>query len=1104
MTCPACGHAVEAGAKFCSECGRLLNDRARPAPLPRSYTPAHLAQKILSSRTAVQGERKQVTVLFADVKGSMELAEQVETETWYEILDRFFAILADGIHRVEGVITQYMGDGVMALFGAPIAHEDHAQRACHAALALRGELRRYADALRLTHGLSFSVRMGLNSGEVVVGRIGDDLRMDYTAQGHAVGLAARMEQLAEPGTVLLTAHTAELVSGFFALRDLGSARIKGVAEPLHVFELRGPGPLRTRLDRARARGFASFVGRGEEMAALDTALEQALRGAGAVVGVEGDAGVGKSRLCAEFVTRCRTRGVSVYEAHCPAHGRTVPFLPILALLRSYFGIGERDGAGLAREKIAGRLLVRDDSARDALPVLYEFLGVADPAHPAPRMDPEARQRQLFAFVRGLVDARRPDETVLLFIDDLHWIDPASEAFVAQLVDAVPNTRTLLLVNYRPEYVPAWSGGPAFQHLALSPLTPAAAGALLDELLGADAALAPLRELIHQRTGGNPFFIEEVVQALLSDGTLARQATGLSVRRPITDIRIPDTVHAVLAARIDQLVEGDKAVLQTAAVVGKVFDSSVLRRVLEALPQADGVEPEAAVRRLGEAGLIVEQSGGSDDALAFKHPLTQEVAYRSQLAARRELVHRAVATVLQELHADKLDEVAALLAHHWEHAGATLDAAGWHRRAAEWTGVSDMAAAVRHWQRVRELVDALPESPERLDLRMIADIRLLNFGWRSGMSPAEAETLFSEGRALAERRGDTTATAGFLNTYGIVVGMSGEVDRGLALVSEAARLALGTGEAALKLVTTVALVQAQTMAGTLADAHDTLAQTLAVEPHDLGLGKAATGFSPFLYLLMMRGYVRTEMGQLRDAESDLARVLSMTRERGEVELLGWAHEFAAYLALAIGAPDRALEHAARSLTSAEKIGSPLSLASACYSMGAAQVASGRWAESIATSQRGLAIIRASNTGRHWESRGLALLAEGLAGAGEREQARRMADEAEATSLRGGNRALECFSCLAIARARRLADGGAERNAIEATLARLETLATSNGAQLYAAPLHEERAALAAALGNSEAQRRELDIARRLFTAMGADGHVARLPASATHQQSNQNG
>src|SRR5436309_3629918 len=355
--CAACGTQLPAGAKFCLECGQPAPGTPASTREPRAYTPRHLAEKILTARSALEGERKPVTVLFADVKGSMELAEQVDPEEWHGIMDRFFHLLAEGVHRFEGTVNQYTGDGIMALFGAPIAHEDHARRACYAALHLSEALRRYANGLRLAHGLNFSVRIGLNSGEVVVGRIGDDLRMDYTALGHTVGLAARMEQLAEPGKVFLTEHTARLVAGFFTLRDLGESAVKGVAAPLRVYELEGAGALRTRLDVARARGFSRFVGRTEEMASLQAALGRAVAGTGQVIGVVAEAGVGKSRLCHEFTERARAQGIAVYDAHCVAHGKMIPFLPILELMRGYFGMTEQDGDEAARRTIACTLVL---------------------------------------------------------------------------------------------------------------------------------------------------------------------------------------------------------------------------------------------------------------------------------------------------------------------------------------------------------------------------------------------------------------------------------------------------------------------------------------------------------------------------------------------------------------------------------------------------------------------------------------------------------------------------------------------------------------------------------------------------------------------------
>ena len=378
LRCPSCGHANRVTAKFCEECGRPLAPAvpaAEPPRAPRDYTPRHLAEKILGSRAALEGERKQVTVLFADVKGSMDLAAQLDPEEWHGILDRFFQLLAEGVHRFEGTVNQYTGDGIMALFGAPIAHEDHARRACYAALHLAEALRHYGEELKRTRGLGFSVRMGMNSGEVVVGRIGDDLRMDYTAQGHTVGLAARLEQLAGPDRAYLTEHTAALVSGYFRLRDLGRFALKGVREPVGVYELEGLGPIRTRLEVSRARGFSRFVGREDETKALEAALARALDGAGQVVGVAGDAGVGKSRLCYELAERCRAREIRVTEGHAPPHGKMIPLLPWTDYYRSWFGITAEDGDETARDKIAGRTLRFDDSLAESLPLLFDFLEI---------------------------------------------------------------------------------------------------------------------------------------------------------------------------------------------------------------------------------------------------------------------------------------------------------------------------------------------------------------------------------------------------------------------------------------------------------------------------------------------------------------------------------------------------------------------------------------------------------------------------------------------------------------------------------------------------------------------------------------------------------
>src|SRR5437867_6346521 len=535
--CAACDADVPTAARFCPQCAHPVTTAASP-PARLSSTPKHLADKILTSRAALEGERKQVTVLFADVKGSMDLAEQMDPEVWSEIMQRFFRILADGVERFEGFVDKFTGDGIMALFGAPIAHEDHAQRACYAALHLRDELRRFSQELRRERGLDVATRIGINSGEVVVGTIGDDLRMDYTAQGHTVGLAARMEALAEVGKIYLTAATAQRIEGFFALEDLGAFNVKGATAPVHSYALEGLGRLRTRFDRSRARGLSRFVGRDDEMRVLESALARAEHGEGQVIAVVAPAGTGKSRLSFELVEGCRAKGLAVIEAQALAHGRSIPLRPVLEMFRQRFGITERDTDLAAREKIAGALLLLDPSFAEILPAMFEFMGVPDPARPAPRIAPEAAQRRMLEHVRRIVKADTRDRTVVTLIEDLHWLDDASDRFVAELVEIAPATRMLLLLNFRPEYTAEWTKRSTVQQIALQPLGPEAVRGMLAGVIGDDPSVRGLPERIHARTGGNPFFAEEIVQALIEDGSLAGTPGAYRLTHVIDKVPLP--------------------------------------------------------------------------------------------------------------------------------------------------------------------------------------------------------------------------------------------------------------------------------------------------------------------------------------------------------------------------------------------------------------------------------------------------------------------------------------------------------------------------------------------------------------------------------------
>ncbi|HUE40163.1 MAG TPA: adenylate/guanylate cyclase domain-containing protein, partial [Candidatus Binatia bacterium] len=866
ITCHACGASNPAEQKFCDGCGQPLRASASMARDPRAYTPAHLADKILTTRSAIEGERKQVTVLFADVQGSMDLAESVDAEEWHRILDRFFAILSDGIHRFEGTINQFTGDGVMALFGAPIAHEDHAHRACHAALALGAELARYSTELRRTRGLGFSVRMGLNSGEVVVGKIGDDLRMDYTAQGRTVGLAARVQQLAAPDRAYLTDSTAQLVAGYFRLNELGEFSIKGVREPVTVHELAGVGTMRTRLDVSRARGFTRFVGRDEESRALDGALDAALAGNGNVVAVVADAGVGKSRLGHEFAARCQARGMAIYEAHGVAHGKTVPLLPVLELLRNYFGITDQDGAADARRKIAGTLVLLDPELQSELPLLFEFLSIGDSEQPGPRMGPDARSRQIFALTRRLLELRSRRDPAVIVFEDLHWIDGASEAFVERLADAVRGTRTLLMVNFRPEYSAAWLSAPHCRVLTLAPLPAAATAELLRDLLGGHESLRDLSERIHRRTGGNPFFVEEVVQSLAETGAIEGRRGAYRLASQPAELTIPPTVQAVLAARIDRLGEREKALLSTAAVIGKEFSLPVLARVTDITE----IELGAVVQRLVAAEFIFEQAFFPEPIFAFKHPLTQEVAYHSQLSERRATVHAAVARAIAEIDPDKADSLAGLIAMHWEKAGDTLEAVRWTRQAAEWAELRNLGEALRHWSKVRELVEKIPESHETMMLGLLARAGMIGLGIWHGDPQNQTAALFSEGKALAIRLGDVRAEALLEAAYSGALSSAGDVHGALEHSLEGVRLAELSGDDGVKLSLRAPLVYAYEIAGKLREALEITDHALAHPPQDLKLGASSLGFSPYAFLMLFRGELLTHIGHLSDARAELER------------------------------------------------------------------------------------------------------------------------------------------------------------------------------------------------------------------------------------------
>ena len=1096
--CPSCGTSNRPTANFCRKCraefvgsgqAAASSSLRSPTPDPRSYTPKHLADKILQSKSALEGERKQVTVLFADVKGSMDLAGQLDPEEWHHILDRFFQILTDGVHRFEGTVNQYTGDGIMALFGAPITHEDHARRACYAALHLLDGLRSYANELRLRRGLSFSARLGINSGEVIVGKIGDDLRMDYTAQGHTVGLAARMEQIAEPGKVYLTAPTAKLIDGYFALADLGAMEIKGVHGAMHVFELQGLGQMRTRLDVSRSRGFSRFVGRGDEMQVLESALARAREGNAQVIGIVGDAGLGKSRLCFEFLERCRSRGLMTYETTGVAHGKAIPLLPILRLFRAFFGVTEQDSDATARERIAGRLLLLDERLRDSLPLNFEFMGVPDPENPAPKMDPEARQRQMFDIVRRVIQARGQKETTVTLLEDLHWFDGGSAAFLEPLIDAAVGTRALVLLNFRPEYQAPWMGKSFFHQLPISPLGPDAIRELVDALLGSDPSTRGLAEAIHQRTAGNPFFTEEVIQNLIESGKLQGSKGAYRLVTPIDKLVVPSSVQALLAARIDRLAEREKDVLQTAAVIGREFDEPTLAAVVE----QDAPQLREALQRLKDTEFVYEQSLYPVAEYLFKHPLTQEVALSSQLQERRKRLHAAVARVIEAAHPDKLDAQAALLAHHWEETDDALVAARWHRRAAQWAGTNDIAASMRHWQRVRELIEADADSAEAAELGADACRQTLAVGFRLGLSPEEDARAFSEGKRWAQRSGDIRADALLETAYSIVANSTGRIEEGVRHALEGQRLLLQTEDEELRALAPWTASYPLFCAGQLTRSRELLEALLESSRGRPELGFTLWNLSAWAFSQFMLGQIEIHVGNLDSGRAQIEHGVEVARRCGDTESEGWALSWLGAAADIAGDVEGGLGPCQRSVEIAEKIGSPYSRAVAYYRLGVLVGGAGRWAEAVETLEQALAIARQCRTYLEAEAALVATLAEAFLGAGDVARARALAEESVALGRRIGAPVYFFPALRALAHVLLVEAGAAAAPAIRAALDEAERLIAETGATSLTPLVLLDRAALARLEGDTAARQRLLEEAKTLFAELGAPMRVQQIDA-----------
>jgi class 3 adenylate cyclase/tetratricopeptide (TPR) repeat protein len=794
--CPNCGEANRRSAKFCRNCGQSISQAATSnaapiagIPAPETYVPKHLAEKILASRHILEGERKQVTVLFADIRGSTSMVEGIDPEEAQKIIDPVLHIMMDAVHRYEGTVNQVLGDGVMALFGAPLAHEDHALRACYAALAMQVEIRHHRRKLGQSEESGLHIGIGMNTGEVVVRSIGNDLNIEYSALGHTTHLAARMQELAGPGAVLLSSSTLRQVEGFIQVTGLGAVQVKGVSQPVEVYEVIGATTARTRVQAGAARGLTPLVGRRTEIEVFNKLVEQAASGKGQILAMVGEPGMGKSRLVHEFTRHQLAPGWLVLEGASVSYGKATPYLPLVEMLRRYFQIADGEGSENTRNRVIMHILELDSILKDAIPPILSLLGaLPDETNSLPidqrnsltglqaltemigrfnSMDPQQRRRYTLESVKRVLIRESQRQPLLVVFEDLHWVDNETQAVLDSLIDSVPMARILLLVNYRPGYVHTWNDKTYYTQLRVDPLQPTSAEELLQHLLGPNKDLVPLKELLIKRTDGNPFFAEESVRSLVEIGVLVGQKRMFRPGLKIEEIRIPSTVQNVVADRIDRLPHEEKHLLQTAAVIGVVVPHPLLGAVAELSEDTLNL----ALGHLQAAEFLYESNLFPELEYTFKHALINEVAYGALLHERRIWLHSQVAMALEKTAGATSHDHLEKLAHHAFH-GEIWD------KAVDYLGQAASKAVARSAN--REAADSyykalaglqhLPQDDDALRRAIDLRLELRNPLFLLGRFE-EVHCLLREAESIAQRISDDRRLGQVLNLlvsyYGLV-------------------------------------------------------------------------------------------------------------------------------------------------------------------------------------------------------------------------------------------------------------------------------------------------------------------------------------------------
>jgi predicted ATPase/class 3 adenylate cyclase len=883
--CTHCGSYASPTAKFCTQCGRPLIDVAGDSRFasPKSYTPRHLADKILAARAALERERKQVTVLFADIKGSMELFADRDPEAAQKLIDPVLERMIEAVHRYEGTVNDVMGDGIMALFGVPIAHEDHAVRACYAGLRMQETVRRYADETQRSHGIAPAIRVGLNSGEIVVCAIGNDLHTDYTVVGQTANLAARLEQMAQPGSILTTSDTLQMAEGYVAVKSLGPVSVKGLADPVQIYEITGAGAAQSRLEVAAERGLTPFVGRDVELEQLRRAQQLASQGLGQVVAIVGEAGVGKSRLVREFVRLQHTADWLILESKSASYGHATPYLSIIELLRDYFEINIHDSTQSIRERVIGSILALDASLQDAIAPVLDLLDSLVDDDPFRSLDLVQRRRYTYqAVVRLLLSESRVRPVIAVF-EDLHRNDALSLGLLNELVIATRDARFLLVVNYRPRYEDEWGNRQNYRQFRLDPFVSEDLAEFLRALLGSDENLSTLKEFLGGRASGNPFFVEEIVRGLVGTAVLEGMPGSYRLARAFSSTDVPPTIQAVLAARIDALPAAAKQLLEEAAVIGHDVPFALLHAICGlAEDQVRGLLDNLQTSEFLYATQLLPEL-----RYKFRHSLTHNVAYSGMLRERRCAIHARVVNAILRLYADRLVEQVERLAYHAVQGNLNEKAVYYLREAGAKAATRSALPDARAWfEQALDVLKSLPESQvvleQALDIRLELRPVLRQLG--EGVSILEH---LREAEAISERLRDDRRRGMVCAFMTNVLSTFDDLNEALVTGNRALEIAQDLGDSRLRIVATSHLEQAQFYRGEYEHVIESLAECLAAMPADwaheyFGMAVPASVFNR-AYLIMSLG----EVGRFAEAAKYDTEAIQLVEATHHAYTIAWA-------------------------------------------------------------------------------------------------------------------------------------------------------------------------------------------------------------------------